>query len=56
VITGEAKTLEDLLEFIRYLQEQDSLSGVTLQSHKVNQQDREKPVRFRVVAAWVIKS
>jgi Tfp pilus assembly protein PilN len=54
VLTGEAKSLDAMLDFVRYLQEQDCLTDVSLQSHKVNLQDRDKPVRFKVLATWVI--
>lgn len=54
VLTGEAKTLDAMLEFVRYLQAQECLSNVNLQTHKVNLQDPEKPIRFRILATWVI--
>lgn len=55
-ITGEAKDLDAMLGYIRFLQKKSSLTGVYLQSHHIEQQTAEKPVRFVVVASWVIKS
>jgi Tfp pilus assembly protein PilN len=52
VLTGEARDHEALLDYYRYLQGAAVLSAVVLQTHQVNQQDRQKPVRFRVSARW----
>lgn len=54
-IMGEAKDLDAMLGYVRFLQNKGSLTGVYLQSHHVEQQTAEKPVRFAVLAAWVIK-
>lgn len=54
-ITAEAKKLDDMLSFINFLKERDFLADVVLHSHQVNQQDNDKPVRFRVTARWVNK-
>lgn len=54
-ITGEAKNLDTVLGYIRFLQKKSSLTGVYLQTHRVDQQMAEKPVRFVVTATWVIK-
>lgn len=54
-ITGEAKDLAAMLSYTQFLQEKESLTGVYLQSHHVELQSAEKPVRFTLQAAWVIK-
>ena len=54
-IMGEAKDLDAMLGYIRFLQKKESLTGVYLQSHHVDQQTAEKPVRFALLASWVIK-
>lgn len=54
-ITGEAKDLGTMLGYIRFLQKKESLTGVYLQSHHIEQQTAEKPVRFVLAASWVIK-
>ncbi|MBI5786540.1 MAG: PilN domain-containing protein [Rhodocyclales bacterium] len=52
VLTGEARNLAALLDYVRFLKRQGMLSDVTLQSHQVNKQDRDRPVRFRISATW----
>lgn len=52
LLTGEARNLEALLDYVRFLKRQSMLADVTLQSHQVNKQDRDKPVRFRISATW----
>jgi len=51
-ITGEAKNLAAMLGYIRLLGEKAPLDDVFLQSHQVQQQDPEKPVRFVLRATW----
>jgi Tfp pilus assembly protein PilN len=53
-ITGEAKDFGAMLGYIRFLQKKESLTGVYLQSHQIEQRTAEKPVRFVLVASWVI--
>lgn len=52
-INGEARSLEALLNYIMRLEEQDVFGPVYLQSHQVQQQDPDKPVRFSLLAVWV---
>lgn len=54
VLTGEAKDFKEMLDYVRYLQSQRMLAGIALQTHQINQQDRDKPVRFRITAAWTL--
>lgn len=56
VLTGEAKDFKEMLDYVRYLQGQTMLSGIALQTHQINQQDSDKPVRFRITAAWTVRS
>lgn len=56
ILTGEAKDFKEMLDYVRYLQGVGMLSGIALQTHQINQQDRDKPVRFRITAAWTLQS
>lgn len=55
-ISGEAKNMTAMLNYIQRLENRDAFGTVYLQSHHVQQQDPEKPVRFVVQATWVEKS
>jgi Tfp pilus assembly protein PilN len=52
VLTGEARNYAALLDYFRYLQQQKMLGSVALQTHQVNRQDKDKPMRFRISARW----
>jgi Tfp pilus assembly protein PilN len=52
VLNGEARNYEALLDYYRYLQQQPMLKTVVLQTHQVNHQDRDQPIRFRITAHW----
>lgn len=52
VLVAEARTLESMLQFVSQLQSSTNFSEVVLQSHTVNKNVPEKPVRFRVSATW----
>ncbi len=51
-ITGEAKDLAAMLDYVRQLEQQPALTQVHLEHHQVQEQDPEKPVHFVVVATW----
>ena len=51
-ISGEAKNIAAVLDYIKRLGEQEVFSSVYLQSHQIQQQDPEKPVRFALLAVW----
>lgn len=51
-ISGEAKNIPAILSYLRHLAEQEIFESVYLQSHQVQEQNPEKPVRFALVAAW----
>jgi hypothetical protein len=52
-ISAEAKDPESMLEYLRFLGAQPKLANVYLQSHQVQQQDPQRPVRFVLGADWV---
>ncbi len=51
-ISAEAKNLTAMTRYLGQLSAQDIFSSVYLQSHQVQQQLAEKPVRFTLIAAW----
>jgi hypothetical protein len=53
-ISGEGKNIGAVLEYIRHLSAQEAFSGVYLQSHQVQEREREKPVRFALVVTWKV--
>lgn len=55
-ISGEAKNMTAMLNYVQRLENRDAFGTVYLQSHHVQLQDPEKPVRFVVQATWVEKS
>lgn len=55
-ISGEAKNIAALLNYIKHLAEQDVFSNVYLQRHQVQQHNPEKPVRFALVVTWKVAS
>jgi hypothetical protein len=54
-ISGEAKHLEAVLEYLRFLAARPALADVYLQSHHVQKQDPQRPVRFTVNAQWRVR-
>ncbi|MFA6971933.1 MAG: PilN domain-containing protein [Gallionella sp.] len=53
-ISGEAKNIAAVLDYIKRLAAQEVFSSVYLQSHQIQQLDPEKPVRFVLLAAWKV--
>ena len=51
-ISGEARSLEDMLAYIAQLRGQETLAQITLTSHEIKLQDPDKPVRFSLSAKW----
>ena len=51
-ISAEAKDLESMLDYVRFLGAQPKLANVYLQSHHLQQQDPQRPVRFVLGADW----
>ena len=54
-IAGEAKNLESILDYLRYLKSRPALVDVYLQSHALQRQDAQQPVRFVVSAEWRLR-
>lgn len=52
-ISGEAKDIESVLDYLRVLGAQPKLANVYLHSHQLQLQDPQHPVRFVLGAAWV---
>lgn len=51
-ITAEAKNLDAMLGYLRAIGERPVLAEVYLQSHQMQQQDPQHPVRFVLIATW----
>ncbi len=51
-INGETKNFKSLTHYLTQLQEQPVFGSVYMQSHQVQQQDADKPVRFSLLATW----
>ncbi len=51
-ISGEAKNFLAMLHYITQLEGRPEFGPVYLQSHQIQQQDPEKPVRFSLQAVW----
>lgn len=54
VLTGEAKNLQVVLDYIQQLEQQPALAHVYLQKHSIDEADISKPVRFTVFAKWEV--
>lgn len=54
-ITAEAKTSDDMVDYIAALKEQESFSGVVLIRHEINEQDPNRPLRFQLEATWLAR-
>lgn len=52
LLTGEAKNLQIVLQYVVQLQKQPVLSQVFLQKHSVDESNVSKPVRFALQANW----
>lgn len=52
VLTGEAKNLSTVLDYVQRLLAQEVLSEVVLQKHSVDEANPNKPVAFTIVAHW----
>ena len=51
-IQAEAKSADDMEEFVKALQEERIFSNVVITHHEINDQDPNKPIRFTVDANW----
>jgi hypothetical protein len=51
-ISGEAKHLDAVLDFVKRLGTREVFTSVFLQNHQLQQQDPQRPVRFTLLAVW----
>lgn len=51
-ISGEAKDFSALLGYTKQLSTSGIFAGVMLKSHRIQQEDAEKPLRFSLLARW----
>lgn len=51
-LTGESRTAEAMLDFVRQMRASRVLADAYVTSHTVNQQDNQHPVRFSVATHW----
>jgi len=54
-LTAEAKDFAAMLTYMRLLQTRTSLRDVYLKSHTIDTKSAEHPVRFVLVASWVLQ-
>jgi hypothetical protein len=52
LLSGEAKNLQSVMDYINRLEDQSMLAQVYLQKHNVDEANTAKPVRFTLVAQW----
>ena len=53
-ISGEARNLADVLQYVRDLSTEGTMSDVVLEQHEVVEADPQKPVRFTLSSHWGI--
>ena len=51
-ISAETKTSDDMIAYIEQLKQQELFTEVVLNRHEINEQDPNKPIRFRLEATW----
>ncbi len=51
-LSGEARNLEAVLDYLAQLRRQETLAQIALTSHEIKLQDPDKPVRFSLSAKW----
>jgi Tfp pilus assembly protein PilN len=51
-ITAEAKSSDDMIAYVGQLQRIEWFSTVLLARHEINEQDKNRPIRFQVDAQW----
>lgn len=52
VLSGEAKSYQDLLNYVSHLQALPALHQVHLQKHQVNDSHPQRPVSFEIEGGW----
>lgn len=53
-ISGEARDFNDVLDYIKALQKAKSLRAVYLQNHHIETRSAQRPIRFSLLATWVV--
>jgi Tfp pilus assembly protein PilN len=51
-ITAEARNSDDMIAYVEQLQAIDWFGPVSLVRHEINEQDRNRPIRFQIDAQW----
>lgn len=51
-LSGEARNLEAVLDYLAQLRSQETLEQIVLTGHEIKLQDPDKPVRFSLSAKW----
>jgi hypothetical protein len=51
-LSAEAKDVNAMLAYVRWLEQQEMLEQAFLQNHQVQRQDPQQPVRFAVLGSW----
>ena len=51
-ITAEAKSSDDMFAYVEQLEHIEWFTTVLLTRHEINEQDRNRPIRFQVDAQW----
>jgi Tfp pilus assembly protein PilN len=51
-VVAEAKSSDDMIDYIRRLKKQEFFNAVVLTKHETNEQDPNKPLRFQFDAQW----
>ena len=54
-ISGEARNMEAMLDYLSQLRGQETLAKIVLSGHEIKLQDPDKPVRFSLSAKWVTR-
>jgi hypothetical protein len=54
-ISAEAKNLGAMLDYLRDMESRSTFADVYLQSHQIQQQDPQHPVRFVLTATWLAR-
>ncbi|MCP5277076.1 MAG: hypothetical protein H6935_01790 [Thiobacillus sp.] len=51
-ITAEARSAEDMLAYLEQLKQEAGMDGVVLSSHKILEEDAQRPIRFVLRLEW----
>jgi len=51
-ITAEAKSSDDMIGYVEQLERIEWFSTVLLARHEINEQDKNRPIRFQIDAQW----